>query len=110
MTPTPANPIYRGETCRACNAELVFLLTAKGRREPLEHGTAKTWSAWDELLDHEGAPLAALRLVAIVNGQPQSLGLKAARELGFDVEAHPETLVHVAHFATCPERDRFRRR
>jgi hypothetical protein len=109
MTPTPANPIYRGETCRACPAELVFVLTPKGKREPLERD-AKPWSVWDELLDNEGAPLTALRLVALVNGQPQSLGLKAARELGFDVEKHPSTLVHVAHFATCPERDRFRRR
>lgn len=108
MTITIANPVYRGETCRACNVKLVFVLTPKGKREPLELD-AEPWSVWDERLDNEGAPLTAARIVAVVNGQAQSLSLKAARELGHDVEEHPGELVYVAHFATCPERDHFRR-
>lgn len=106
---TITSPVYKGERCRGCPAELVFVLTQKGRREPLERA-AKTWTTWDELLEGDGAPLTALRIVAGIDGAPAvSLSLKAARALGYDVEEHPETPVHVAHFATCPERDRFRR-
>lgn len=96
--PTLANPIYRGETCRACKAPLVFVRTPKSKREPLERDPY----ALDGI---DPALNAAARVVAIVDGEPQSLSLKAALELGVrDVAS-----VYVSHFATCPERDRFRR-
>lgn len=102
--PTLANPVYRGETCRACQKPIVFVLTAKGRREPLERDPL---AVSHPELQRRKILTAALRVVAVVSGQPQSLGLTRAGEL--EIELTEESPVYVAHFATCPERDRFRR-
>lgn len=103
--PTIANPVYRGETCRACKTELVFVQTEKGRREPLER-LALPGDRWANVAPQ--TPVSAMRLVVVRDGQAQSLGLKRAQKLGVDVD-QAKTLLHVSHFATCPHRDRFRR-
>lgn len=103
--PTLANPTYRGETCRGCGKPIVFVLTPKGRREPLERDP-QTVDAW---LDANPELLrAVLRAVVLDRGQPQSVGLRQAEGLGIELD-DAKTLVFVAHFATCPDRDRFRR-
>jgi hypothetical protein len=105
MTLTLAAPVFKGETCRACAKPLVFVPTEKGKREPLEAESVLLEAARHD----RNVPATAIRVVASLDGAPAvSRGLNRSLELGLlELDSLP---VHVAHFATCPDRDRFRRR
>jgi hypothetical protein len=70
------------DRCRSCDAPIVWALTEKGARMPL---------------DAEPTPAGSLVLVDGIARRPQ---------IGEDVPY----LQYVSHFATCPNADRHRKR
>lgn len=105
--PIPVAPVYKGATCRGCDTELVFVRTAKGHAEPLEAEPRFRGAASQSELTFAGVRANVLRVVVLVDGQPQSMGL--ARAVATGVRMANDSPIYVSHFATCPDRERFRR-
>ena len=98
---TIQTPAWKGEACRACQTEIVFVLTPKRHREPLEREPRR-------LGDLDKGLRRAARLVVSTGDEAVSLGLGRPELAGERLT--DETLVLISHFATCPERARFKRR
>lgn len=79
-------------TCRGCGAEILWALTESGRRMPL---------------DAEPNPAGAYTLIPPSPRARPVAALTAVRVAG---EHHADEPRYMQHWATCPERDRFRRR
>ena len=73
--------------CRACNAEILFIKTPKGKFIPCNPG----------LVDYANAKPGAL------------LCSKDGDVVKVDASKHQNKTGYVSHFATCPKADEFRR-
>ena len=71
--------------CRSCNAPIVWAITEKGRRMPVD---AKPSAAGNLLLDHE-------------RGEWRAIVVK-------NDDTAAENELHTSHFATCPNAARHR--
>jgi hypothetical protein len=79
-------------TCRSCGAAIVWALTASGRLMPVDANPAKGGNvrlSTDALHDHQYVATVVGPLEALIPADSQPL--------------------HVAHFVTCPDSDRWRR-
>lgn len=81
------------DTCRSCNAPILWAITPKGRRMPL---------------DPEPTPEGNLRLTPIPDRTP----LVGKPLTGEDLEAAQASgePLHTSHFATCPDARQHRHR
>lgn len=91
-------------SCKSCGAEIVWALTIAGRRMPVD---AKPAAAG------EGAVvLAAMGDPSLTDGRGQWLALMAAsiNDNERAVLTRVETVLHHAHWATCPNADEHRKK
>lgn len=81
-----------GATCRSCGARIVWAVTSAGRRMPVDRESSEAGTV--SLVVGAAGDLLAL----VLKGE----GIRLARK-----HEHP---LHTAHFATCPEAAKHRRK
>ena len=78
-------------TCRACGAEIVWIKTLGGKSMPCDAGQVAYWQK----------PGGSAKIVT-----------KNGEVLSAELEGDPQTATgvgYISHFATCPDRDQFRK-
>lgn len=95
----------RGLRCRAlnCQAEIILATTLKRRQMPVDRHPIPL-----QELDPDQERAAFVPVQGALEADPELvvlLGLTAARRLGYEPRE-----VYLAHWATCRDPDRFRRR
>ena len=82
----------RTAKCRGCGAEIAFIKTVKGKTMPVNPESVYFIPA--------GGP----NTYVMIDGTVQR-----GREPGWEDQGTPTQIGYISHFATCPERDKFRK-
>lgn len=92
---------YKGLRCREldCQARLVMVATMRDNQMPLEAELVP--------FDHEEMRGLFVVVEGLESRPPTALGIKAARQLGLEIDAGD--LVYRAHWSGCTNARRFRR-